>query len=238
VSPDELLAALAPEHPRRADGAHALLALLRELAAGSLRAHNGDVYRIPPNARDEVVAEVAYKVIDRSPLPIVGKGDERARSYLRSMMINLWISTSRRRRRETALGDREDALASAANYIGEPDGSATGVEALERLFAALRETRPELHRQKLDQSWKEILELHGSDITTRDLIERDGLREDEDPGEFKRRRNAMFKAHERLRRGLVELVDAQQAAGQRSVEDAAELRRALSLLWRCQRRTS
>jgi hypothetical protein len=238
VSPDELLATLVPDHPRRADAARALLALLRQLAAGPLRARSGDVYRIPPEARDEVVAEIAYKVVDHSPLPIVGKGDELARSYLRSMLVNFWISTNRRRERETALGEREEALTSTSGGTDDLGVPGTGLATLERLFVALREAWPELHRSKLDQSWKEIVELHGSDVTTRDLIEREGLRERDDPSGFKRRRNAMFKAHERLRSGLVALVDAQMAAGERSAEEADELRRVLTLLWRCQRRGS
>jgi DNA-directed RNA polymerase specialized sigma24 family protein len=238
VSPDELLAALLPEHPRRPDAAQALLDLLRQLAAGPLRARSGDVFRVPPGARDDLVAEIACKVIHRSPLPVVGKGDDAARSYLRSMLVNFWITTNRRQKRETALSEREEALASASDGGGEPDGSGAGVAALDRLFTALREVWPELHRPKLDQSWKEILELHGNDISTRDLIEREGLRESEDLSAFKRRRNAMFKAHERLRSGLVKLVDTQQAAGERSVQEAEELRCALALLWRCQRRGS
>src|SRR5205814_5629692 len=87
VTIQEILARLGPG-PERNQAAGALRRVLGELAALPLREpSSGGVYRIPPEWRDDVVQDVAFKLLEKSPLDRVSSGEEACRAYLCTMLV-------------------------------------------------------------------------------------------------------------------------------------------------------
>jgi hypothetical protein len=237
VTVEEILTRLGPG-PERNQAAGALLGLLGELATVPLREpSSGEVYRIPPEGRDDVVQDVAFKVLARSPLSVVGNGERACRAYLCTMLVRRWISHHRGQRRAETLEAADAELASAAQQPGAT--IELGTEALgnlDEVFQDLLASRPPRHQGDARQAWSEILELHARPITTRELIERDAsLREAEDPRGFKQRRDRMLQAHSRLRAGMRQIITRRQERGAIDAGEAEDLHRSLDLLWRCHR---
>jgi DNA-directed RNA polymerase specialized sigma24 family protein len=237
VTIQEILTRLGPG-PERNQAAGALLRVLGELAALRLREpRSGEVYRIPPEWRDDVVQDVAFKVLAGSPLKVVGSGEEACRAYLCTMLVRRWISHHRRQRRAETLDAADTELAPAAHQPGATSEQGTeGLGNLDEVFAELLASRPPRHQGNARQAWSEILELHIRPITTRDLIERDAsLREAEDPRGFKQRRDRMLQAHSRVREGMRQIIVRRQERGAIDAGEAEDLQRSLDLLWRCHR---
>lgn len=244
MTPSELLLHLEPDDPLRERAAKALVALLSQLARGRLieptSRQSFEIHR--DTEREEVVARVALKVLQRSPLPVAGKSDGECRRYLSTMLVRAHIAEHRKRVKLVLAGD--DKIASMRN--GDAESGTTSSEAadeyierakslLARAFERVRASRQERFREPLDRAWQQLTELVFQQVPFTVILARDeGVAPERDRAEFIRARNRVFKNHERLRIALREASEAMASDGSLEPDEVETLKQALLLLFRCQ----
>jgi hypothetical protein len=243
MTPSELLSHLLTHDPLRERAATALYALLQTLVRGRLiEPSSGQAFEVRElSDRDEVVARVALKVLQVSPLPVAGKSDAECRRYLSTMLVRAHIAEYRKRSRLVLPGD-EKLYALKGSTVPD-DGAAQSTEewvtdakaVLGRVFERVLAERQERFRPAVTQAYQQILELVFDQAEFQDVLRRDeGADALVNREEFVRARNRVFKNHERLRIALRETAERMEAAAELSSTDAERLRQAVVLLFRCQ----
>lgn len=240
----EILGVLASDAPseQRQDAAKALLALLGRLASHPLTVRRGfaghATYRVPERLRDELVARVVLRIVERR-LSIHGRSEGECIRYLQTMMANLLVSEYRAEVRRVPLDETHHGTTRNDAHDGaDEDGqSVTHARALlERVFAHALDRRAERYREPLRTAWRQLGELVFEGATMAAVLARDERIDDDAPAAARvKAQNRVFKAHQRLREDLLRAVDELAAAGSLSAEDAATARRACQVLFRCQR---
>ena len=160
----------------------------------------------PAARRDDAVDEALYRLLarlDRGPLRTDDEAG--ARSYLRMVVRSALVDDERRRRRAGPLVQPEDVPAP------EPD------ETYDALLAEARALGPRVlaeavrrfprARASLEEGFAEIVRLAEGAVTVASLVG------SEDVSDDLRRRNALYKRHERTRRRLLEALRALEAEG-------------------------
>ncbi len=232
MNPEQILANLAPGSPRREEAAQALIHLLTKLAMGSLREpHTQQVYFIDPADREEIVGRALVRVLQKSPLPVVGKSDGQCVSYLKSVLVTSLIDLARARAKEQkgqALARAEEAHAFFdPEEAEERDVVEESQGLLHRVVAGMEaRARTEAEREKLANTWSqiELLVFDKQDMAV--ILERDeGCGKDTSQDDLVKARNRVLTQHKRFRERLVHTVDTMEAAGEISGEEADKLRR-------------
>ncbi|MCC7542903.1 MAG: hypothetical protein IT379_42195 [Deltaproteobacteria bacterium] len=234
---DAVLAAIGAG-PVAPEVARALHAFVEGLARVPLRARDGVAYRVPEGARDDVVQAVLLKVLERSPLPVVGQGAAACRAYLGTMLVHEWLGQHRRSSRSDGSDVLERVLADGRLDAATPVVETSVARAmLERLVAAAREARMARYRAELDRVWSQIVALCFEGASMGDLLARDeGVTGDTSLAERKRAVDRVLKSHQRVREEVLAAVETLYQRGQLSWVDAGRARAACRLLLRCQRR--
>lgn len=235
----ELLAALVPGEPMREAHAKELLARLSRFSASSIRARNGQTYAIDESAREDVVADVFFALQRRSqlaPLEVSTKSEGECIRYVKTALVNRWISIQRKRGAEV-LEDRditgsegtapaeEAEPADPRDYVGE--ARALIGHAFERVLARRAATYHDADRRTLAEL--DGLVFGGSAIedflTPKDCA---------DAAKANRALERLYQQHSRLRGRLQAAVDALEAEGAMDSRTAQQARKCLLLLVRRQ----
>jgi hypothetical protein len=244
MSPSELLLHLEARDPLRDPAARALVALLEQLSRGRLvepSSRQSFEVRSAPE-RDEVVARVALKVLECSPLPVAGKSDGECRRYLSTMLVRAHIAEYRKRARLVLTGD-EKIAALSGQEPPQDDARTDAADAfvararalLDRAFARVLAERQERFRPPLQQAYEQIVSLVFQQVSFNAILARDeGVDPVRDRAAFVRARNRVFKNHERLRVSLREAGEALTRDGSLQPHESDALRQAILLLFRCQ----
>jgi DNA-directed RNA polymerase specialized sigma24 family protein len=244
MGPSQILQHLVPGDPVRHEASAELLKLLNQQVARRLYDRHSlrpASYVIPEGERDEIVARVLTKIIAKSPLPVAGKLDEQATTYLNTMLLRCWLTELRQRQRLELPGDDkiDGKREMSPDETPAPDMAtlaARARELLDRLFAALLRRRQRRYYEGLTRAWRQICELVFDDARFPDVLARDeGLAPDAPLPDVKRVKDRVFKAHERLREGLLATADDLRPEDGITEEEGRQARAAVRLLYRCQR---
>jgi hypothetical protein len=238
----EILLNLAPGCPAREVCARELRALLLEFSGYALlEPLSRQYYCIPPQDRDEIVARVTLKVLERSPLEIAKKGEAPSRTYLKTMLVRSFLTYKRKAARLVlvgeSLGQMYDATStSTQSHRDDLEEVARVFDLLDRAFAYEIERRAERYRAGPRLAWQQLKELLLDQASMREILERDeGLSASASEAELKTSRDRVQQRHKRLRTSLAVAIDQMEEAGWLTEPDAATARGGLPMLLRCHR---
>lgn len=243
MTPSELLSHLLIDDPLREQAATELFALLRSLVRGRLvEPSSGQAFEVRvENDRDELVARVALKVLQVSPLPVVGKSPAECRRYLSTMLVRAHIAEYRKRSRLVLPGDDKlVAMRGAApvEEVSQPSTEQWVADAkavLRRVFDRVQSERQERFRAGIETAFTQIIELVFDQVEFNTILKRDeGVDPVTDRDAYVRARNRVFKNHERLRIALRETAEVMEKSQALSKLEGEKLRQAVMLLFRCQ----
>ena len=236
MNPEQILANLAPGSPRREEAARALVHLLTKLAKTSLREPNTqEVYFIDPADQAEIVDRALVRVLQKGPLPVVGKSDGECVVYLKRILVSLVIDLGRAKVRE----QKRQALtrANEAPAVFEPEEAddrdlvEESLELLRKVVAGMDarvQTRAE--REKLAKTWTQIELLVLDELDMSVVLERDeGCGKDTSHEDLIKARNRVFTQHKRFRARLILTVDIMERSGELSAEEAERARRLVQI---------
>ena len=243
MTPSELLSHLLIDDPLREKAAAALFVLLRSLVRGRLiEPSSGQAFEVRGESdRDELVARIALKVLQVSPLPVVGKSPPECRRYLSTMLVRAHIAEYRKRARIVLPGDDKLFVmrgATEVDEVSQPSTEQWVAEAkavLQRVFDRVQGERQERFRSAVEVAFKQIVELVFDQVEFNVILDRDeGVDPIRDRDEYVRARNRVFKNHERLRIALRETAEVMEREQSLSKSEGEKLRQAVLLLFRCQ----
>lgn len=242
MTPAEILREIVFGSPQRDEAAKELLALVQRIVAGALlEPRSRTAYTIPEAHREDVVAETVVKVIAKSPLCVVGKPDAVCYAYLQTMAVRVWISMHRRCR-ESPMDDAilaVRAVAPVREHVTHEMLKAASARArteLNEVFRGLLQRRPPATHATLERSWRQVEELVFEEAGMTELLLRDeGLPPEATKEQLKVVRDRVQKRHERLRRGLSDVVTDWMADGTADELKGEQLRQLILFLVRCQR---
>lgn len=237
MTESEILLNLGPDSPQplKGEAGARLLELLQGMVKRTLTTRFGGVFIKEEHLRDEVVGDVALKVIERSPLPVAANGDAASRSYLSNMLGNRYRDLKKRSR----IHEDIDEMHHLAAPVEEP-GHEQAAEARERGRAMLDravdemiETKRERDREGMRKTWEGLVALVFDEVPMWTLVDRE-VGPEATEAERKTVRNRFFKKHQYFRGYLAEWLDSAIEAG-RVDEDEARIHRELqAFLIQCQ----
>lgn len=232
----EIISGCASGDPLERDrAAGALLDLLRTLARRSLRWSGS---RTAPNddELDDLVGEVAFKVIDGAAARIAGASESVCRSYLRRMLVNRWRDVLRQQNKIDPIGDEKEFVAPEPDPEPEFDVYALALSRLEEAFTHVLETRMPRYHDGLRQSWDQLVRLT-FDGEEMEAVLASQLPAGSSEGDWIRARDRLFQNHKRLRGYLAQAIEGLEAVGRIDAQRAEETRQCLYFLLRCQRQS-
>ncbi|MDP3276339.1 MAG: hypothetical protein Q8Q09_14150 [Deltaproteobacteria bacterium] len=244
MTPADVLSHLELGDPQREAAARALIALLQSLVRMRLtEPSSGHSFEIQgADLRDDLVAKIALKVIDRSPLPVAGKSDGECRRYLATMLVRAHIAEYRKRARIDLPGDDKLLATRTAEPSHDESPSddalawiAVARTLLNRCVEHAVQARQARFHESLRTSWSQLEAMVFDQVSFADILLRDENADaNVDRAQFVRARNKLFKNHERLRTALRESSDRMLKEQLVSEDEHSHLGKALSLLFRCQ----
>jgi len=235
MNADEILANLAYGSPRREQAAAAFLELLRKLAASELfEPVSRQSWTIPEEDREEMAGRACIRILERSPVPVVGKSAAECYRFVETTLVRIWIDETRKR--ASAVAKRE-ALTSAL-----APGSDGHDEGLEKSRALLGRVVDDMLARKpsdrLARAWKQIQRLvYDQEDMDAVLASDEGICASSTDDERRRARDRILTTHYLFRNALVEAVADMEHRKSLSVDDAEFCRQAIRrFLKRNQRR--
>lgn len=206
------------------------LALLERLAASTFFLRKSwRTYRIPTELRDEIIGEVAERVIKKSPLLVAGRSDGECVRLLQQMLVNACIDRWRK------------GGASSVDEGGDPPPPPVTQppwvrKKLDEIIAERLAARRPRDRESLRRAYGELSEFVFDDQTVDGILVRDYGVAGATEQERHTLRGRLYQAHNRCRVELREGIASQREAGRLSADDATALERVLDwVMTRCQR---
>lgn len=241
MTPSEILAHLADRTEKREEAAGELYKLLSRRIKSPLPMYKRpDFIQVDPRIHEDVVQGVILKVLDKGRrLSVFDKDDAKIAKYLYVMMSSLALTHYRGNARFVTV---EDIGSFCTN--GNPGAAddarldlAAIMDLMKRVHSHVKETVPTRYHRNNDAAYEELwrlrLDIDGMD---RILTEHAGQERDEVTAkEWEQVRARVLTAHHRIRGRISEGVDAMEAAGQLSCEEAKMARQVLESLNRCKK---
>lgn len=196
---------------------------------------SGTSFFIPEGDREDIVQDVAAKVLECSPLPVVGKSEGECTRYLAMMLRNQWLTQRRRRSREELSNEPIGPEVRQEEPAPEGPGLAELRELLERVYRELHSRRAPRFRAELARTWAQVRGIAFEGSTMDDILRRDeGVTANTPPAERKKAQQRIHQGHSRLRSHLTHMADEMEREGRLSASDAHLARRIIEGLNRCQ----
>lgn len=207
--------ALLRSDPRHAEAAATLHAELERLSW---------VSRLVPAFREEALQDIEIKALelvrDDRFATVANPG-----AYLAQSLRYRSYSLYRRER----LRREKELQAPPPRAPSDPPPPTPDLARLEELYTKALSRRQPRYRPHLERSWRELLQVMRG-RTVAGLLRAAG--EEPTPSAI----NGVYKAHERLRQALFDVIDYRLSTGSFVLEDAEVYRREVQLLVRCQGR--
>jgi len=226
MNPEQILANLELGADRRDEAAEALPRLLQRLVCLPLtEARTGELYAIEPEDQPEIVDRAVMRVIERSPLPVVGKSDGECVNYLKQVLVRIFLDVMRKRQRSKEIALPSEQLDNLRNPR-MPDEGADLREASEALLSRVVDgmcarARSEPECERFRRTWSQIHDLVFNDVDMRLILERDeGLGKEPSRAEVKTARDRVLTQHKRFRKRMRATVLRMVADGALSESEA------------------
>lgn len=246
-----VMAALSPELPTsaRQEAGRLLLKFLRDERALVV------LGRYPAAVRDETIARCLFKVVQLSGDPgwlaMLSAQAEVTRAYLDQMLRRSAADQVSPRRDGARDPEKRATLQREIEGNAPPDAEQARVARdlederrgrvarfRERLHTLAEDTvaqRRPRDQDKARTTWRQIDAMVFDDRSMDAVLREDeGVHDGSDAQEFVRARNRVFANHSRFRRAMFETVDRWEGEGRLRERAAAQTRRAIRFLFRCQ----
>ncbi|MFW5740131.1 MAG: hypothetical protein ACOC1F_07175 [Myxococcota bacterium] len=235
MSPSEILANLSAGNPKREQAAAALMKLLDNLARRPLVERSSkDTFSIDDDDRQEVVDRAVVRVLEKSPLPVVGKSDGECVNYVKQILLRLFLTIKRKQKqnKETILSSEH--LEQLPGILGQgPDEGAALRNATRALLSHVVErmtARSSRDAGTCTRAWAQIQELVFEEGDMRHILARDeGLQEGSPEQEFRKARARVLTQHKRFRFKLLAAIEAMRDEGELSRDEADMARRLVEI---------
>lgn len=218
MKPADILANLAVGTPHRDQAAAAFLQLLRDMARRLLvEPRSRGVYRISFEEREEMVGRTVVRILERSPVSVVGKSDAECSKFVETTLVRIFIDEMRKRsghekRSEVAIDEVESQAGSGMDQADLQDKSRIILDTV--MNAMLGRATDDAHRDRLRRTWKQIqlLVFDGADMHAI-LAQDEGIGPASSEDDRKKARDRVLTAHYRFRKSLAAEIDSMAASG-------------------------